>query len=322
MQKIIFLTAFIICISLVPILPALINAQESDEAAMQLNRAISLIEKGRFDEAIAQLQKIIEKNPNYAPAYANLGTVYIGKRNLDKGIEAYKKAVEINPNDKSTHSNLGNAYTDLKKYDEAIAEHKKVIELAPNDAKAYTNLGTAFSQKGNIEEGINQFKKAISLNPYHPLARKNLGYSYYEMKKWPEAIDELLLARDIDAWYPGLEESLRITLKKAYPDLEKWVNEKPTDPLSHYYFAYALAYKDKLKKAIQEMETATKLDRSKGEFYKGVALFYFSANKPKEAITALEECIRILTPDVNSGHEIFSCSDLACIELPLVDRRR
>jgi len=30
----------------------------------------------------------------------------------------------------------------------------------------------------------------------------------------------------------------------------------------------------------------------------------------------------VVTPDVNSGHEIFSCSDLACIELPLVDRRR
>ncbi len=28
-----------------------------------------------------------------------------------------------------------------------------------------------------------------------------------------------------------------------------------------------------------------------------------------------------LTPDVNSGHEIFSCSSLPCIELPFIDRR-
>lgn len=293
MKKIIVLMAFTICISSFLVLPDSLNAQESEEAAMQLNRAASLIEKGKLDEAIEQLQKIIEKNPNYAPAYSNLGAAYYGKGKLDKAIEATRKAIEINPNDKTTHGNLGNAYTDLKRYDEAIAEHKKAIELAPNDAKAYLNLGTAFYKKGNIEEGINQLKKAISLNPYHPLARKNLAYSYYEMKKWPEAIDELLLARDIDPWYPGVEESLTIILIKAYPDLEKCVNEKPMDPLSHYYFAYALEYKGKWKKAIEQMEKAIKLDRLKGEFYKGMALFYSSANRPKEAITALEECVRI-----------------------------
>jgi tetratricopeptide (TPR) repeat protein len=41
------------------------------------------------------------------------------------------------------------------------------------------------------------------------------------------------------------------------------------------------------------MEKAVKLDRSNGQFYKGKALFYSSTNKPKEAITALEECVRI-----------------------------
>jgi superkiller protein 3 len=206
---------------------------------------------------------------------------------------AFKKAIELNPNDKSAHSNLGNLYTDLKMYDEAIAEHKKVIELDPNNADAFVNLGVALSQKGDRVEGVNQYKKALSLNPYHPLARKNLGYTYDTLNKWPEAIDELLMARDIDPWYPGLEESLTITLRKAYPDLEKWVNEKPGDPLSHYYFAYALIYKGDWKKAIDEMEKAAKLDRSNGQFYKGKALYYSSTNKPKEAITALEECIRI-----------------------------
>jgi tetratricopeptide (TPR) repeat protein len=113
------------------------------------------------------------------------------------------------------------------------------------------------------------------------------------MKKWSEAINEHLLARDIDPWYPGLEETLTLILKQAYSDLEKWVNEKPMDPLSHYYFAYALEYKGKWKKAIEEMEKGIKLDRSKAEFYKGMALFYSSANKPQEAITALRECITV-----------------------------
>lgn len=266
---------------------------EKNKADIQLNRAISLVEKGRLDEAIEQFLRIIEKNPNYGPAYSNLGAAYYQKGQLDKAIETFKKAIELNLNDKAAHINLGNAYTDAGKYDEAIAEHKKVIELAPNDAEAFMNLGVAFSQKGDIEEGINQFKRAISLNPYHPPARKNLGYSYYKMKKWPEAIDELLFARDIDPWCPGLEESLTITLIKTYPDLEKWVKEKPMDPLSHYYFAYALEYKGEWKKAIEEMEKAIKLDGSKGEFYKGKALFYSSANKPKEAIIALMECVRI-----------------------------
>jgi predicted Zn-dependent protease len=62
----------------------LVSAQESEEAALQLNRAISLIEKGKIDEAIGELQRIIEENPNYAPAYANLGSAFYRKGKLDK----------------------------------------------------------------------------------------------------------------------------------------------------------------------------------------------------------------------------------------------
>jgi len=65
MKKTIVLMAFTICISSVLLLPVLINAQESEEARIQLNRGISLIGKGGLDEAIDQFLKIITKNPNY-----------------------------------------------------------------------------------------------------------------------------------------------------------------------------------------------------------------------------------------------------------------
>ena len=292
MKKSLLLMAFAVCISLALLLPVSINAQD-EEARAQLDRATSLLARDKVDEAIDQFLKIIEKHPNYGLAYSNLGAAYYRKGNLDKASEATKKAIEINPNDKSAHGNLGNVYTDLKKYDEAIAEHKKAIELSPNDAEAFLNLGVAFSRKGDTEEGVIQFKRAISLNRNYPAARKNLAYSYYLMKKWPEAIDELLLVRDMDPWYPGAEELLTVTLKQAYPDFEKWVDEKPKDPLSHYYLGYALAYGRKWKKAIEEMDKAIKLDRSKGEFYRSKALFCSSAKKPKEAVTALKECIAV-----------------------------
>ncbi len=223
--------------------------------------------------------------------YNNLGAAYYQKGQLDKAMGALKKAIELNPNNKTARSNLGNVYIDLKMYDEAIAEHKKVIDLDPNNANAFANLGVAFSQKGDVVEGMNQFKKALSINPYHPLARKNLGYTYYRMKRWPEAIDELLIARDLDEWFPGVEEGLKMIFDEAFPELKKWVNDKPMEPMSHYYLGYAYLYKEESDRALKEIDRAIELDSSKGLFYKAKGNIYFNQKKYRDAVAAYGRCV-------------------------------
>ena len=64
-----------------------------------------------MDEAIAQYQKALEINPNYAEAHNNLGIAFLQKGQVDEAIDQYQKALEINPNYADAHNNLGIAFS-------------------------------------------------------------------------------------------------------------------------------------------------------------------------------------------------------------------
>jgi len=282
-----FVTSSILFFTLLP----LTNAQEVEDLKKTINIGISLTEKGRFNDAIEIFQKVIEKKPDYDEAYNCLGIAYQKKKEFNKAIEAYKKAIELKPSNKIAHRNLGNLYIDIKNYDEAIAIHEKLITLDPNDAISYMDLGVALSEKGLFEEGINQFKKSLAIDPFNPLARWNLGNVYYKMKKWPEAIDEFICSWEINEGALDAQIVSKGILVEHFSEIEKWTREKPNEPLARYYLAYALCFIGKNKKAIQEIDKAIELDKSKVQFCYAKGYFFAYQNKYNESIEVLKECI-------------------------------
>jgi len=61
------------------------------------------------DEAIAQLQKALQINPDYADAHNNLGCALIQKRSVNEAITHFQKALQINPGYADAQINLSNA---------------------------------------------------------------------------------------------------------------------------------------------------------------------------------------------------------------------
>jgi len=166
--------------------------------------------KGMYDEAVAELKKALEINPNDAHAHYNLGVAYSNKGMYDEEIAEYKKALEINPNYANAHCNLGAAYVEKGMYDEAIAEHKRAIEINPNDADAHYNLGGAYYGKGMYDEAIAESKKALEINPNYANAHYNLAVVYYYKGEYSLAIKHC--DRAIELGYrvhPELLEALK-----------------------------------------------------------------------------------------------------------------
>jgi tetratricopeptide (TPR) repeat protein len=111
------------------------------------------------------------------------------------------------------------------------------------------------------------------------------------MKKWQEAFDEFNYSWNINEGEPVAQEGLKKTLKECFSEIEKWTKEKPADPFAHYYLAYALCFKDKPKKAMEEIEKAIELDKSKAQFYDAKGYFLYWQENYKESIEAYKECI-------------------------------
>lgn len=61
------------------------------------NRAVRLFRRGRLNEAIAELRRGVNANPEYATGYSNLGFLYLRKGQLDRAVRCLLRALEVDP---------------------------------------------------------------------------------------------------------------------------------------------------------------------------------------------------------------------------------
>lgn len=104
----------------------IVFAETEQEA---LNKGVEYINQGNYDEAITELAKVIELNPNSADAYYNRGLAYDDKSNYDQGISDYNKAIELNPNYTNAYNNRGIDYYRKGNYDMAWQDVHKAESL-------------------------------------------------------------------------------------------------------------------------------------------------------------------------------------------------
>lgn len=187
-------------------LSGLIAAQgEQLEAALQLIlKAVSInssnapaycnlgniyLNLGRYELAIESYSKAISLKPNYEEAIYSKGLAQQRLGYFEGAISDYKKALDINPNHVGTLTNLGNVFQLQKKYDEAIASYGKAITLNSKIAEPFNNRGNLFHEQRRFKEALADFDKALAINPNYPEALSNRANSLFSLKCYDKAID-------------------------------------------------------------------------------------------------------------------------------------
>jgi adenylate cyclase len=128
--------------------------------------------------ALAQLERALECDPDYARAFAELAILqalmaYQGwVEDRDQGLQAAtvaaRRAVALDPTDPWSHMAMGIAPIFARRYSEGIASLSKAIELNPNFALAHSRLGSALAYVGRAEEGIQHTARALRISPRDP----------------------------------------------------------------------------------------------------------------------------------------------------------
>ena len=101
------------------------------------------------NQAIADYDRAIQLNPDYATAYNNRGLSYSNKGDEDRAIADYDRAIQLNPDYATAYNNRGISYKNKGDYDRAIADYDRAIQLNPDDATAYNNRGISYKNKGD-----------------------------------------------------------------------------------------------------------------------------------------------------------------------------
>jgi len=114
------------------------SVQETVRTHLDHGRAC--LDKGKYDDAIADYDKAIALDPNVATAYTNRGVTYGRKGDYDRAIADYTKAIAIDANHANAYYNRGVAYEKQGDKEQAIAEYRKVLEIGPSDQDAKNNL--------------------------------------------------------------------------------------------------------------------------------------------------------------------------------------
>lgn len=124
-----------------------------------------LYEKSEFMESLLNLNKALEIDPNYAPAYylrANIKDTFEDRHGAMKD---YNTAIEKNPKFADAFFSRGNVKMKLQDYYGAIADYTSAITINENYIEAYFNRGKAKQYLQAYEDAINDCSKIIQINP-------------------------------------------------------------------------------------------------------------------------------------------------------------
>src|SRR5438132_6036764 len=130
--------------------------------------------KEGFEKAIDYLEQAIKKDPNYAPAYAELGEVYrsLGWNGLlppkewrPKEELAAMKALQIDDTLAEGHVLMAHIREIELNWPGAEEEYKRALELNPNSVRAHETYGWYLTMMGRLDETMVQTKRSLDREP-------------------------------------------------------------------------------------------------------------------------------------------------------------
>jgi Flp pilus assembly protein TadD len=113
----------------------------STKARRTLLSAITKIDLGQHESAIAELQEALRKYPE-AAAYVHdlLGAEYVRTERYEAAVSSFEQAVSLLPHDAMTHYNFGLALVCAGDYERAAQEVRRAVELDPENGTMRARL--------------------------------------------------------------------------------------------------------------------------------------------------------------------------------------
>ena len=89
---------------------------------------------GKFDQAIADCNAVLEKAPRNQYTLANRGDVYLAKGNFDAALKDYNDILSLNPNNVRAHAGRGQLFERRRDLAQARADYRSAAyALTPVD---------------------------------------------------------------------------------------------------------------------------------------------------------------------------------------------
>jgi len=127
--------------------------------------------RGQWDEALADIQKWVEIDPDSASAKQRLGSAYFQLEKPDEALAAFGEAHELDGKLPRKEMLLARLYDQAKKIDKARELVQAAVEAAPEDAGVRLGAANWFLSHGDTAAARENGSKALDLDPKNLDAR-------------------------------------------------------------------------------------------------------------------------------------------------------
>ncbi len=128
------------------------------------NRAISLAQAGRLDEAQADLEKVVQAQPAFFKGVFNRAEVKFARGDVPGAMQDYDLALRLDPQAATAYVARGFARLKRGQLQQAMDDYGRAINIDPKNVAAYVNRGDAFAEAGQYSNAAADYRKAIELD--------------------------------------------------------------------------------------------------------------------------------------------------------------
>jgi serine/threonine-protein kinase len=166
-----------------------------------------------WTRAVEFFEKVIEKNPDHAPAHAGkaaaLGCLwFFGLSPADEVVPSFRsaatKAIELDGNLAGAHLSLGmvNFFHDWE-WEKAEQEFKQAILLNPKDAEALSYYAMFLGFADRFDEAMALARRALEVDPLSLFINMSVGWTYFSAGLANEAFGQARKLTEIEPGFFG-----------------------------------------------------------------------------------------------------------------------
>ncbi|MBZ5506661.1 MAG: winged helix-turn-helix domain-containing protein [Acidobacteriia bacterium] len=140
-------------------------------------------------EALPLFQHAIELDPNFALAYAQMGTIYRNLGESERSNECFKKAFDLRANlsERERLYLTARYYQALGETDKLIETYEVATAMYPRDPQPFSNLSAVYQVVGQYERAAAAAQSALALDPNRYVPYANLAMAYLALNRIDDA---------------------------------------------------------------------------------------------------------------------------------------
>lgn len=188
----------------------------------------------------SQLAQEMGRSPTTPQFFTDMAYAAVERGDFARAVENYRKATQVDPNYLPAYQELGTFYQNNKRNKEAIDVYLELVKRVPQNAAVRAVLAGLLMQEKRAREAIDQYREALKLDPNSILAGNNLAWilATHPNEQYRDGREALRLAKQVcDATQNQIPGFLD-TLAAAYAEIGRY-----DDALRTMHAAKAVAEK-------------------------------------------------------------------------------